>query len=124
MMNVNIAFHILQGTPKLTSRAYLLVRLLDINDNPPEFEHSTYTNTIREDTEIGSSVMQVFATSRDTGINAEITYNIIAGNEQQKFRIDDTTGKRKLNFLFIVNHLKMSKKGKSILGGQCTFGPT
>ncbi len=36
--------------------------------------------------------MQVFATSRDTGINAEITYNIIAGNEQEKFRIDDTTG--------------------------------
>ena len=69
------------------------MRLIDINDNPPEFEHSVYSTTIREDTSVGSSVMQVFATSKDTGINAEIMYDIIAGNEQGKFRMDSKTGK-------------------------------
>ena len=68
------------------------MRLIDINDNPPEFEHSVYSTTVREDTSVGSSVMQVFATSKDTGINAEIMYDIIAGNEQGKFRMDSKTG--------------------------------
>ena len=68
------------------------MRLIDINDNPPEFEHSVYTTAVREDTSVGSSVIQVFATSRDTGINAEIMYDIIAGNEQGKFRMDSKTG--------------------------------
>lgn len=81
-----------QGTPKMTSRAYLIVRLLDVNDNPPEFERSIYTHMVREDAQVGVNIMGVYATSRDAGINAEITYSINSGNEQGKFRIDSKTG--------------------------------
>ncbi len=76
----------------MTSTAYLVVRLLDINDNPPEFEHAVFSQTVREDQRVGSSIMHVYATSRDTGINAEIHYSIAAGNEQGIFTIDSNTG--------------------------------
>ena len=76
----------------MTSRAYLIVRLLDVNDNPPEFERSIYSHVVREDVQVGTNFMSVYATSKDTGINADITYSINAGNEQGKFRIDVKTG--------------------------------
>lgn len=76
----------------MTSISYLIVRLLDINDNPPEFERSMYSVNVREDTHVGMSLMRVYATSRDTGVNAEITYSITGGNEHGKFRIDSRTG--------------------------------
>lgn len=34
----------------------------------------------------------MFATSKDTGINAEITYSIVGGNEHKKFSINNQTG--------------------------------
>ena len=37
-------------------------------------------------------IMRVFATSRDTGVNAEITYTIVGGNEQGKFSLDPVSG--------------------------------
>ena len=40
----------------------------------------------------GTDVVRVMATSRDIGVNAEISYTIIAGNEKRKFSIDPETG--------------------------------
>lgn len=61
---------------------------MDVNDNPPEFERSSYFAAVRESALIGTVVTQVKATSRDIGINADITYSIAIGNEQGKFEID------------------------------------
>lgn len=41
---------------------------------------------------LGSEVIKVVATSKDTGINAEVYYSIIGGNEQKKFAINKNTG--------------------------------
>ena len=76
----------------MTSVTYLVVHLLDINDNKPEFELVSYAATVGENLDIGSSVIVVFATSRDAGVNAEISYSIIAGNELNNFEIDPKTG--------------------------------
>ena len=40
----------------------------------------------------GSDVLQVLATSKDSGINADITYSIVSGNEGRKFEIHPKTG--------------------------------
>ena len=72
----------------MTSTAYILVLLLDINDNPPEFERAIYGVMLPEDTQVDTSVVIVFATSRDTGVNAEIVYTIVHGNELAQFRVD------------------------------------
>ena len=76
----------------MTSSARLIVTLLDVNDNPPEFEHYMYTASVSEALSVNTPVMRVFATSRDTGINAEISYSIVGGNELNKFSIDEKTG--------------------------------
>uniref|UniRef100_A0A1I8PIC7 Uncharacterized protein n=1 Tax=Stomoxys calcitrans TaxID=35570 RepID=A0A1I8PIC7_STOCA len=80
------------GYPRLFSTANAVVHVLDINDNPPEFQLKQYKSPVWENTTIGSEIIQVYATSKDIGINAEIRYYIIGGNEQQKFKIDNKNG--------------------------------
>lgn len=80
------------GQPKLSSTSVLNVLITDINDNPPEFERKVYTAAVNENMPVGSNILRVFATSRDTGVNAQITYTIAAGNEHGKFSIDPSSG--------------------------------
>lgn len=77
---------------KLSSVCTVLISVLDINDNPPVFEHREYLATLPENIHLGTEVLQVFAASRDAEANAEITYSIISGNEHGKFSIDPSTG--------------------------------
>ena len=64
----------------------------DVNDNPPEFASKYYFASIREGEPVGTDVVQLMASSRDAGVNAEITYSIIGGNEGRKFMIKADTG--------------------------------
>lgn len=77
----------------LSSFATVTITVLDINDNPPVFERRDYLVTVPEDTSPGTQVLAVFATSKDIGTNAEITYLIRSGNEKGKFRINPKTGR-------------------------------
>ncbi|KAB0365705.1 hypothetical protein FD754_009861 [Muntiacus muntjak] len=76
----------------LSSLATVSITVLDVNDNPPVFERRDYLVSVPEDTSPGTQVLAVFATSKDIGTNAEITYLIRSGNEQGKFRINPKTG--------------------------------
>ncbi|XP_060090931.1 protocadherin Fat 3 isoform X1 [Heteronotia binoei] len=76
----------------LFSLATVTITVLDINDNPPVFERRDYLVTVPEDTSPSAEILSVFATSKDIGTNAEITYLIRSGNEKAKFRINSTTG--------------------------------
>lgn len=81
-----------QGIPKMFSTVFLIVNVQDVNDNPPEFTSKFYAASITEQSPIGSEVMRVLATSKDTGINAIVSYSFISGNEQKKFEINNETG--------------------------------
>lgn len=83
----------LKGTPSLSSSVDMEISLLDVNDNPPEFEQMTYWSSIPESSAIGQYVARIHATSRDVGENARISYYIQAGNDKDKFTIDQETGK-------------------------------
>ncbi|KAH8411154.1 hypothetical protein KR222_008786, partial [Zaprionus bogoriensis] len=80
------------GNPSLFSTANIVINILDINDNPPEFSSRQYESHILENATQGVQVCTVFATSKDIGVNAEILYYIISGNEQRKFSINSNTG--------------------------------
>ncbi|XP_064481302.1 fat-like cadherin-related tumor suppressor homolog isoform X2 [Ornithodoros turicata] len=80
------------GTPELSSLATLIVAIQDVNDNPPEFSRKVYHATVSEAASIGYEVLRVHATSRDSGMNAEITYFLSGGNERGHFTIDAKTG--------------------------------
>lgn len=81
-----------QGTPLMSSVATLIVNVQDINDNPPEFTSKYYFGVVPEIDSIGTEVVRVLATSKDTGVNADVYYSIIGGNEHKKFKIDNITG--------------------------------
>ncbi|KAG8191614.1 hypothetical protein JTE90_018546 [Oedothorax gibbosus] len=84
------------GIPPLSSNVLLSIRVLDVNDNPPEFTNKMMYATISESAPIGSEITSVHATSEDIGVNAEISYSIIGGDELGIFEISPTTGQIKL----------------------------
>ncbi|XP_017121894.1 fat-like cadherin-related tumor suppressor homolog isoform X1 [Drosophila elegans] len=85
------------GIPKLHSIATVAVNILDINDNPPEFSMRQYSCQILENATHGTEVCKVYAASIDIGVNADIHYFIMSGNEQGKFKMDSMTGELSLN---------------------------
>ncbi|XP_061882625.1 protocadherin Fat 1a isoform X3 [Entelurus aequoreus] len=81
-----------KGSLRLSSVCHVVVSVLDINDNPPVFEHREYTATVSEDVAVGTQVLRVQAASRDIEANGEIAYSIISGNEHGMFSVDPHTG--------------------------------
>ncbi|XP_075164704.1 FAT atypical cadherin kugelei [Haematobia irritans] len=85
------------GHPKLYTTANAIIHVLDINDNPPEFHLQQYKVDLWENSTTNTEIIRVHATSKDIGVNAEIRYYIVGGNEQQKFNIDHEIGSIILN---------------------------
>ncbi len=73
-------------------RLSVVVLINDVNDNTPTFGASYTAVNIREDTSSSAIVATLTATDYDVGSNAEISYNITAGNSAGYFSIDVATG--------------------------------
>ncbi|XP_041115956.1 protocadherin-20-like [Polyodon spathula] len=85
------------GEPALSSSTVITVLLLDVNDNPPLvlFPQSNLSYMLVLPTTLpGSSITEVYAVDKDTGMNAVIAYNIIGrkGPQPESFEIDPDTG--------------------------------
>ncbi|XP_072924081.1 protocadherin gamma-C5-like [Hemitrygon akajei] len=63
------------GTPQRSGTAHIFITVVDINDNPPVFEHDVYRCSIKENTPRGTLIMKVKANDLDEGLNAELTYS-------------------------------------------------
>ncbi|CAH0714568.1 unnamed protein product, partial [Brenthis ino] len=74
-----------------TGTAAILVKVQDIEDQPPEFIVASPVTRISEDAPEGTSVLQVRAIDGDRGINNRISYSIISGGEEH-FDIDSSSG--------------------------------
>ena len=71
--------------------ANLSIILIDVNDNPPVFNQTNYNVSIPEDLPVGSRVLQVFASDKDKGSNAQIVYSIDK-NASDTFSIERKNG--------------------------------
>uniref|UniRef100_A0A8C7LKH1 Cadherin 24 n=1 Tax=Oncorhynchus kisutch TaxID=8019 RepID=A0A8C7LKH1_ONCKI len=86
------------ATDRQTDRALepsstFIIRVQDINDNPPLFEDGPYSATVPEMANIGTSIIQVTATDADDptyGNSARLVYTLVQG--QQFFSVDPQTG--------------------------------
>ncbi|MGH0124794.1 UNVERIFIED_CONTAM: hypothetical protein FKN15_074495 [Acipenser sinensis] len=70
-----------------------IVKVQDINDNPPEFLHGPYHAMVSEMSNVGTSVMQVTASDADDptyGNSARLVYSILEG--QPYFSVEPHTG--------------------------------
>ncbi|KAJ8383115.1 hypothetical protein SKAU_G00038930 [Synaphobranchus kaupii] len=69
----------------------VVIEVIDMNNNAPEFLQTSYKASIDEHVPIGTEVLTVSASDVDSGENGFITYSIANGNPQP-FGIDYFTG--------------------------------
>ncbi|GLH01450.1 Cadherin-related tumor suppressor, partial [Gryllus bimaculatus] len=81
-----------EGTPPRTATAFLIIHVNDVNDHEPVFEKSEYSAVLSELAPPGTYVAGIKATDEDTGVNAQIYYAFVSGNEHQWFEIDANSG--------------------------------
>lgn len=87
------------GSPPLSSYADFVVEVNDVNDNAPVFSLQTYKTRLFENNNIGDIILQVTATDKDDGLNAEITYVLLQENDTL-VKIDERSGIIRANNVF------------------------
>ena len=82
------------GTPARNAIRSATVTILDINDNHPIFDHTTYHFNVSEDVPVETPVGRVTATDADTGVNAALRYMIgsFIEGDSNHFKVDGESG--------------------------------
>ncbi len=78
------------GTPSQSSRAYVNITIVDINDNAPSFSEELYSVSILEDVLVEMEILRVSASDFDDGSNSELRFSII--DNSIPFTINSETG--------------------------------
>ncbi|XP_062941472.1 protocadherin Fat 2 [Cynocephalus volans] len=81
------------GEPSLKSSSRVVVRILDVNDNPPVFSHKLFNVRLPErlsPVSVGP-VYRLVASDQDEGLNGRVSYSIEESDEEG-FSIDPVTG--------------------------------
>ncbi|XP_042593809.1 protocadherin gamma-A1-like isoform X3 [Cyprinus carpio] len=63
-----------EGSPSFSTNTTLTLKISDVNDNAPVFQHQSYTAYVMENNSPGVSVLSVKAHDKDSGNNARISY--------------------------------------------------
>jgi hypothetical protein len=80
------------GDPALGANISVSVDILDVNDNSPVIINLPASFDINETVSTPFIIMNVSATEKDLGPSGEIVFSIVAGNEDDLFSINSTTG--------------------------------
>ncbi|XP_061684884.1 protocadherin Fat 1a isoform X3 [Syngnathoides biaculeatus] len=78
------------GIPQKSSSRLLDVKILDANDNSPQFLQDSYSVEISESMPLGTEIIQVDATDKDQGKNGMVRYAILGGTDH--FAINAESG--------------------------------
>ncbi|EMP33111.1 Protocadherin Fat 1 [Chelonia mydas] len=78
------------GIPQKSAWHLLDIKILDANDNRPEFLQDSYFVEVSENKELNSEIIQIEATDKDLGPNGEVKYSLLTDTDM--FAIDSTTG--------------------------------
>ncbi|XP_049898387.1 protocadherin alpha-3-like [Epinephelus moara] len=65
-----------KATPPLTGECRLIIKIIDVNDNPPEIEITSLSNTVSEDSKPGTVISLLSVTDKDSGVNGKIIVSI------------------------------------------------
>ena len=98
------------------------ITITDVNDNRPIFDPNDYSVEVSEDVSIGTSLLRVTATDRDSDKSGQVVYSIITGNDKNSFSIDGITGDivtvKKLDYENMKRHLlsvQAKDQGKNVI---------
>ncbi|EFN78559.1 Protein dachsous [Harpegnathos saltator] len=76
------------GPDVLEAYVKVIVRVSDVNDNPPIFTQTQYSATVLEGNAKGDFVVKLSASDADQGMNSRILYHIVDGNPDNAFTIN------------------------------------
>uniref|UniRef100_A0A663EHS2 Cadherin domain-containing protein n=1 Tax=Aquila chrysaetos chrysaetos TaxID=223781 RepID=A0A663EHS2_AQUCH len=97
-----------KGRPvSLSSVSFVEVEVVDVNENlyTPYFPDFAVIGSVKENSRIGTSVLQVVARDEDSGRDGEIQYSIRDGSGLGRFSIDEETGELlPMYFQLILTH--------------------
>uniref|UniRef100_A0A8C6KB21 Si:ch73-379j16.2 n=1 Tax=Nothobranchius furzeri TaxID=105023 RepID=A0A8C6KB21_NOTFU len=65
-----------KGTPPLTGECRLVIKIKDLNDNPPEIEITSLSNTVCEDSKPGTMISLISVKDKDSGLNGKVLSSI------------------------------------------------
>lgn len=63
----------------LSSSIDCKIQIIDVNDNHPQFSETVYNVSLYENAEIGTKLVQVKATDKDTNYFGQIVYTSLNG---------------------------------------------
>ncbi|XP_036918230.1 protocadherin beta-6 [Sturnira hondurensis] len=85
------------GSPPRSGTAEMRIRVLDVNDNSPEFAKELYEAQVPENHSLGSPVITVSARDSDAGSFGEVSYALFQADDvNQPFEINAITGEIRL----------------------------
>ncbi|KAM7140550.1 protocadherin beta-14 isoform 22-T22 [Molossus nigricans] len=86
------------GSPPRSGTTMVLIKVLDINDNSPEFPQGLYEVQVPEDTAIGSWIITISAKDLDAGNYGKISYIFLHASEdiRKTLEINSTSGEIRL----------------------------
>uniref|UniRef100_A0A674NC76 Si:ch73-379j16.2 n=1 Tax=Takifugu rubripes TaxID=31033 RepID=A0A674NC76_TAKRU len=65
-----------KGTPPLTGECRVIIKIIDVNDNAPEIEVTSLSNTVPEDSKPGTVISLISVSDKDSGVNGKIISRI------------------------------------------------
>ncbi|XP_023244632.1 protocadherin-like wing polarity protein stan isoform X2 [Centruroides sculpturatus] len=81
------------GNPPMADTTNVEIEVSDVNDNSPSFHPASYTSAVSEDALVGTSVLQISANDKDLGLNGQIRYTFMGGEDGNgAFSVDPTSG--------------------------------
>ncbi|XP_062332904.1 protocadherin alpha-C2-like [Osmerus eperlanus] len=117
------------GIPTRSGTSSIIIRVLDTNDNAPQFDKESYTIDVVENSPIGRLVVKLNATDLDEGTNSDIVYSYslyTSEKTQETFSLNLNTGeitiKEMINYEdFRIYDMEViaTDKGANQLSGQC-----
>ncbi|KAL8194357.1 UNVERIFIED_CONTAM: Protocadherin alpha-C2 [Gekko kuhli] len=88
------------GQPPKSATTHISVRVLDTNDNPPQFDRPTYTARLPENAALGTLVVTLNASDPDEGPNGQVRYAFSSYTPQRVhrlFTVDPASGEVRVN---------------------------
>lgn len=119
------------GKPEKTGTALLIVNILDINDNAPEFDKPLKRITLLENSPVGTLVTSLTASDSDHGLNGEIYYSFdkyTSSHILQVFSVDPDSGEIRVTGVVDHEHAHMydftvqaRDRGSPAMEGSCNI---
>uniref|UniRef100_A0A671PAY9 Protocadherin 2 alpha a 1 n=1 Tax=Sinocyclocheilus anshuiensis TaxID=1608454 RepID=A0A671PAY9_9TELE len=117
------------GVPARSGTASIIVRVLDTNDNAPQFDKDSYNINLTENAPIGSLVVKLNATDKDEGTNSDIFYSFslyTSEKTQQTFSLNPDNGEIRVKEMINYEDFRIydmeiiaTDKGANSLSGKC-----